>query len=232
MTQITGTENTHKLAIILLLGVFTNIQAAASFEGCIFNDGVGCVECYKRKSIYPSPSCGEPLTDGCLLSGYSREAGDIVCQLCEEGYTVSYGRLKNGTYYSKCTKGGVSENCLYAQAVTGVPFNVCLGCKAGYYSQMFYKPFSNKCVPGKEIKAKPIENCVQGAIVSGGTATCFRCKDGLSRDLLKSECVKRTVTGCLINAFTDANKCRGCDYYNGFFMNKDGDCVKSAAIEN
>ena len=166
----------------------------------------------------------------CLLSGYSRGAGGVVCQVCKQGYTVSYTR-KNGRSYSKCTKGGVPENCLYSQTETGVPFNVCLGCKAGYYSVIFAKPFSNKCVPAKDVKPKPIKNCLEGGQVSYGQVLCFRCKDGYSQDPLGMKCVKRTVPGCLINAFTDSYKCRGCDYYNGFFMNKDGVCVKTAALE-
>ena len=106
------------------------------------------------------------------------------------------------------------------------PFTICQGCKPGYYSVLTGK--SNKCVPEKDIQAKPIENCSEGGVVLYGQAKCFRCKYGYSRDEQGLECVKRTVKGCLINSFTDAFKCRSCDYFSGYFMDKAGDCVKTA----
>ena len=214
----------HKLAIILLLGVSATL--ADNTGGCIFNNGKGCQECYKRKSNYPSPTCGAPLTDGCLISAYNAVINGVICQQCEANRTL-YLTQKNGKYEAECREGGVPDNCLSAVHQTGVPFNLCLGCKAGFYSVISTAPFQDKCIAAKDVKPKPIENCVEGGLVLRGQVKCFRCKDGFSRDEQGLECVKRTVTGCLINPFTDAYKCRGCDYFNGYFMNKDGVCVKT-----
>ena len=199
-------------------------MSSADIQGCIFNDGKGCLECYQRESAYPSPTCGAPVKDNCEISLYDKGQLKPVCLQCEFGYTF-YSKIINGKRVPQCVKG-TPENCLVAERDPFLPFPICTGCKAGYYSVFTMKPLGDKCVPESQVKGQLVENCELGGLVNQGQVNCFRCKDGFSRDEIGLKCSKREHPGCLIKAFTDAFKCRGCDYLNGWFMNIEGDCVK------
>ena len=227
MVFFNSTKN-YYLSLLLLLSI-TTVLASADIEGCIFNNGKGCTRCYKRAPIYPSQSCGAPLTNNCLISSYDRENPKFnFCSQCEEGFT-RYILNKNGHPVTECRKGG-PLNCISSVRENSLSFDICAGCKAGYYSVIRTAPLGNSCVPLKDLKVKPVENCEEGGILTTGGAKCFRCQEGFTRDVLGTECLKETVPGCSVASFTDESKCTECDYSNGYFMNEDGDCVKIGSL--
>ena len=206
-------------AIIL----FIDGSSAISYEGCVFNDGTSCDQCYKRQVTFPKASCGALNKDHCLLSRYDKGQGKAFCTQCEVGYTLV--TTKVGTAVKQtCVKDKTIPKCLSVHKYLSYP-PLCEICEDGYYSVLSLNPLKTTCTPAAEVRGA-IENCSQGGMARGGQAKCHKCKDGFARDAMGEACSKPNIPGCLINPFTNSYKCLACDYFNGYFMTPGNTCVK------
>ena len=211
---------------LVIFTIATAVLSAGNFDGCIFNNGNFCQECYKKQLTNPpSNSCGAAATGNCRIYKYDRALQQAVCGECEDGYILVIAK-KNGKLTSTCTAGKTIHDCGKTEHYLNFPV-LCIWCKNGQYSKLNQQPLSSKCVPASQID-QPVKNCAQGGLVRGGAGVCHRCNAGYATSIDGSACIKPSITGCIKNPFTDKFKCRECDYLNGYFMNAAGNCVKTA----
>ena len=207
---------------IAILTIFVN--TADPFDGCVAAERGRCVGCYERNLLPKLAGCGpkQPANDTCEIYTVEFEKKQIEsrCRVCKLGYAIQTSGTpgKQGDLQYKCVKATL-QNCIIEKVDTQ-GYHTCTSCANGLYAVPDESGNSFTC---KKISS-PIANCKLGGIAIGGSARCSRCNDGFAVARGGVGCEKPNQVGCWINNF--GNACEVCDPYQGYSMNKNGDCVK------
>ena len=214
----------------LLLAILSSITATA-FSNATTNQFVGCVDiyqhkcgsCFKRQIRPDGFGCGplQPQNDTCLFYTYNAQSEESECSECKPGYAKRTSHI-NGKRESQCVQRTI-QDCLWEVdfEFPNQKLRYCYACQEGKYSVYNKETLTSSC---QEV-AKPVENCLEGGVVSAnGQARCSRCQPGYALDLNSNLCQPVVQPGCWNQR---SGACLVCDPFEGYSIDIDGKCFKS-----
>jgi len=189
------------LLIAVLISSLLVTQTLASMncreDFCIFcNANVNythqCNLCRYRRTTITGDCYGDIPIENC--ESYTNK--DSLCQVCKEGYYLSYDK-------KRCTKIDIN-NCRWAFLDNNTTIK-CSSCDKGYPDVN-----STRC---EDVKLP--KRCKYGGRAANGDRICTHCKKGYSLYANGTECYDACSHGC---QYCDIdNICRSCDQFNGYY---------------
>ena len=215
--------------------------ATSEYKGCFKVDPATktCTLCYKSQPLGLGKGCGslDPALNNCLISKFDLEYQRTECSTCQPGSVLLVhfdGRTPECLTPAK-NAAQIPDNCQYATQTDQEDKITCIQCKDTYYT---HKTFQKEiCTPISQVtnpKAKKlVKNCLSGLYYAPvNKMNCLKCQPGFSITVEDYfECTPAPSKGCLHIYDDKSTACLMCDAEAGWYMNKEGVCVKDGLLE-
>ena len=219
-------EKQQKIVLLCFVALFVGHNAQPANGLCTEYSASkkACLACYRSKIDPQTGKCGQilPESDVCLIYNNPATVEFSGCLICKEGYA---NKFTDSRKHLNCVKDpNYVENCFDEAFVHGGR-KFCQACKGGIPSAD-----DQTCLTWSQVK-NPIKNC----LVAYSEMACVQCANGLTFNFETNQCQALPgLTGCL-SAFIPKNasgvatggyECRECNFYAGYQMDDNLNCVK------